>query len=235
MKIHSIEISNVAGVRHLNIFFDQNMNLICGPNGIGKTTILECLAHTFSTSKTNILKRNVAAEKGQCTTRLTVEGEERTASISVDEFEPGPKGNLAGLHQYSNRVLSLKVSRTFNYQELQAVNKDRITGNTWQEAQSGLNIHETKNWFVNRYLYSAHDKALSIEQIHNLELAKSCFSLLSGEFSFSHVAAHSNEIMVNSPDGEIYYEYLSSGFKSCLSILFAIIKDIELRFNVSAR
>lgn len=37
--------------------------------------------------------------------------------------------------------------------------------------------------------------------------------------------------MVNTPSGEIYYEYLSSGFKSTLSILFGIIKEIEFRNN----
>ncbi|MBK6959556.1 MAG: AAA family ATPase [Nitrosomonas sp.] len=88
-----------------------------------------------------------------------------------------------------------------------------------------------KNWFVNRYLYSAHSGALTEEQTHNFRLAKSCFSLLNENFSFSKVLASSNEIMVNSPNGEIYYEYLSSGFKSCLSIILGIIKEIEFRFK----
>ncbi len=37
--------------------------------------------------------------------------------------------------------------------------------------------------------------------------------------------------MVKTPSGEIYYEYLSSGFKSILSISFGIIKEIEYRFK----
>lgn len=37
--------------------------------------------------------------------------------------------------------------------------------------------------------------------------------------------------MINTPSGEIYYEYLSSGFKSIISILFGIIKEIEFRFK----
>jgi len=36
--------------------------------------------------------------------------------------------------------------------------------------------------------------------------------------------------MIHTPSGILYYEYLSSGFKSCLSILFGIIKEIEFRF-----
>lgn len=33
--------------------------------------------------------------------------------------------------------------------------------------------------------------------------------------------------MINTPTGEIFFEYLSSGFKSCLSIIFSIIKEVE--------
>ena len=72
---------------------------------------------------------------------------------------------------------------------------------------------------------------MTVEQLHNLEIAKRSFSLLSEGFRFNRVLAASNEIMVDSPSGEIYYEYLSSGFKSCLSIIFGIIKDIEFRFK----
>ena len=101
----------------------------------------------------------------------------------------------------------------------------------WEESKNGVRFNDVKNWFVNRYLYSAHQDALSEEQVANFELAKSCFSALNDSFSFSRVNASTNEIMVNTPGGEIYYEYLSSGFKSCLSILFGIIKEIEFRFT----
>ena len=37
--------------------------------------------------------------------------------------------------------------------------------------------------------------------------------------------------MVNTPQGEIYFEYLSSGFKSIIYLLFSTIKEIEFRFQ----
>lgn len=40
-----------------------------------------------------------------------------------------------------------------------------------------------------------------------------------------------NDIMVNTPHGEIYFEYLSSGFKSIIYLLFSTIKEIEFRFK----
>jgi len=64
----------------------------------------------------------------------------------------------------------------------------------------------------------------------NYELAKSSFSVLNSSYSFSRVDASTNEILIDTPSGEIYYEYLSSGFKSTLSIIFGIIKEIEFRF-----
>ncbi|MGB1253942.1 MAG: AAA family ATPase, partial [Candidatus Promineifilaceae bacterium] len=83
----------------------------------------------------------------------------------------------------------------------------------------------------NRFLYSAHPNVLSEEQLANYKLAKSCFSILDPTYSFAHVNPSTNEIMLNSPSGLIYLEYLSSGYKACLSILLGVIKEIEYRFQ----
>lgn len=233
VKIESIEIDGIGGIQSLKLIFNKGMNLICGPNGIGKTTILECIAHTFAAAQSNILKRNVNKEVGTFTAQVECNGQIFTHSVSVNEVTPNNRSDINGLHQYAQHVLSLKVYRTFTYQSLDAVGKDpgKNINNFYQEVKDGLNIYEVKNWFVNRFLYSAHEGALSDIQQENLLLAKQCFSALSEGFSFSRVLAASNEIMVNTPQGEIYYEYLSSGFKSSLSIIFGVIKEIELRFK----
>jgi len=233
MKIKSIDIEGIGGIKNLHIDFDDHMNFICGPNGVGKTTILECVAHSFSFSSTNILKRNVSSERGIFKANIEIDGECKRSSVQIADFHPDKESNINGLRQYSEKLLSLKVTRTFQYQPLQAVSKDvdKNANTSFQEAKLGVKINEVKNWFVNRYLYSAHEGALTGEQLHNLEVAKKAFSLLSEGFRFKKVLASSNEIMIDSPTGEIYYEYLSSGFKSCLSIIIGIIKDIELRFK----
>ena len=233
MKIKSIEINSIGGIENIQISFDNHMNFICGPNGIGKTTLLECIAHSFSLSDTNILKRNVLHNSGSFKAVVEIDGIDHESNIEIADFDPNKNSNITGLYQHASKLLSLKVSRTFQYQSLLAVSKDvdRSSSSSFQEAKFGVNINEVKNWFVNRYLYSAHEGALTEQQINNFELAKNSFSLLNPEFSFSKVLAASNEIMVNTPHGDIYYEYLSSGFKSCLSIIFGIIKDIEFRFK----
>lgn len=233
MHIKNIYIKGVGGIEELQISFNEQMNIICGPNGIGKTTILETIAHLFSNGRTNILKRNVNAEISTIRVEIDNNGEQQTKEIHFDTFVPEkPTQIQQALHNLSSGVISLKTGRIFQYQALQAVNKDKgkETNILWNDAINGINLSDIKNWFVNRYLYSAHKGALTKEQLENYELAKKCFSYLNDEFTFSKVDASSNEIMISTPSGEIYYEYLSSGFKSIISILFGIIKEIEYRF-----
>lgn len=47
MKIKEIELKNIGCIRHLHLDFNENMNILCGPNGVGKTTIIESVASMF--------------------------------------------------------------------------------------------------------------------------------------------------------------------------------------------
>ncbi|WP_261841747.1 AAA family ATPase [Aliamphritea ceti] len=233
MKIKSINVIGVGGVENLHVNFNDNMNFICGPNGIGKTTLLECVAHTFSMFSTNILKRNVSSDTGVFKTVVDIDGKLKNTSNEVKDFDPDKTVRIDGLYRNSIKLLSFKVSRSFEYKSLNSVGKDinKDENTSYEEAKNGININEVKNWFVNRYLYSVHKEALTKEQMNNLMLSEKSFSILDDNYTFSRVLAASNEIMINTPNGEIYYEYLSSGFKSCLSIIFGIIKEIEFRFK----
>ncbi|MCG9793819.1 AAA family ATPase [Flavobacterium algicola] len=233
MKITNIILEGVGGIKNLTLNFNPNMNIICGPNGIGKTTILESIAHLFSNGQSSILKRSVNSEYCKIKALVEKNGEILHATLEFDTFIPEKLTQMYGLHDFASEIISLKTSRTFQYQLLSSVNRDSNKDDytCWMEAINGINILDIKNWFVHRYLYSVHKNALSQEQINNYELAKQCFSYLNTDFTFSRVDASSNDIMINTPSGEIYYEYLSSGFKSIISILFGIIKEIEFRFK----
>lgn len=234
MKVRSIDIQGVAGIKALTLAFDDHMNILCGPNGIGKTTILECIAHSFARIETPVLKRNVSAKQSFVTTTLD---DNRSTTLTFDAYEPNIQATVLGFGDLSKYLLSLKTTRTFSYQQLGAVSKDseKLQHQVFQDAVTGVQLHDIKNWFVNRHLFSPHLQALTPDQQSNFALAKSCFSFLDDRFKFSHVDASSLEIVIDSPTGRIYYEYLSSGFKSTVSILFSIIKEIEFRFpNTSA-
>lgn len=234
MKITNLSISGVGGIGEITIPFDPSMNILCGPNGIGKTTVLESIAHCFASGSTSVLKRNVRSRQSQILATFEHRGQTASAALEFDVFDPRIAAQINGRHDLSAFLLSLKTTRTFTYSPLNAVNRDteKQLHILYQEAMGGVSLQDVKNWFVNRYLYSAHKDALSPSQMANFELAKKCFSALNPTFSFARVDASSNEILVSTPSGEIYYEYLSSGFRSCLSILFGIIKEVEFRFPV---
>lgn len=234
MYVKSINIENIAGITKLDLNFNTQMNIVCGENGIGKTTILECIGHHFYSGNTTTLKRNALSDNGKVKTIVDINNTQNEKIISINDFIPLSKNShISGDYQNSKYLISLKVNRIFNYQDLQSVSKDinKSIHIVYSEAINGININEIKNWFVNRFLYSTHTGSLTNEQLENLELAKSCFSIIDENFSFNRILASDNEIMINTPNGEIYYEYLSSGFKSIISILFGIIKDIEFRFK----
>lgn len=65
MKIKRIEINNIGGVKSVAIEFKDGMNVICGYNGVGKTTILNCIAHSFTRAiNSKMISRNALSEEG---------------------------------------------------------------------------------------------------------------------------------------------------------------------------
>ena len=234
MKINALEIENIGGITSLNLKLNKSMNIICGPNGVGKTTILECVAHAFIQHGSSLLKRKANSEVGKFNSEILGKDGIFLTKATITDFQASSSNTFFnGRTDYSQYLISLKTSRTINYQSIQAIGTDldKPAHLTQHEAHSGSNIAETKGWFLHRVLWSLHPNSLSPEQQHNLERTKSFFSLLDKDIKYSRILASSNDIMLDTPNGEIYYEYLSSGFKACLALLFSITKDIEFRFK----
>jgi predicted ATP-dependent endonuclease of OLD family len=233
MQMVDLHLSGIGGIDALDLQFGRGVNILCGPNGIGKTTIIEAIAHCFVANGTTTLKRNALAEIGSVTASVMMGEEKRDVTFNIEKFSPRDNSNLHTFHEYSISILYLSINRNITYSPLDAVGRDppRDSNTVWQETKMGVHFSDAKNWFVNRYLYSAHGEALNETQHLNLKLAKDSFSILNSEFAFDFVDASTNEIMISTPNGKIYYEYLSSGFKSIISIIFSIIKEVEFRFK----
>ena len=208
------------------------MNILCGPNSIGKTTVIESVATMFMHGHPSV-KRNVALDSGQIHA-IIVNGEKTEEStITINSFNPRENETTGSFMDYAQNLLSIKVGRNFGYSRLDAVpsDSDRPLHEIWNEASRGIGFNDVKGWFVNRFLYSTHPGSLSPQQVSNYNLAVKCFSIINPVYSFSSVKASANDIMVNTPQGEIYFEFLSSGYKSILYLLFSTIKEIEFRFK----
>jgi predicted ATP-dependent endonuclease of OLD family len=231
LKINNILIKGIGPIKELSLDFNPHFNIICGTNGVGKTTILESIAHCFGKGETNILKRNADSDKGRLNIRIEVK-HSMTFEFQIKNFEPTKVDNLYTLYQFSDRIIVFKTLRNITYRNLTSVEKDpaRDDNVTASLALQGVDFDFLKSWFIHRFVWSAHEGVLSEEQKNNFELAKSIFSILDPHVAFDTVKP-SNDIMVKTTSGIIYYEYLSSGYKSALSILLGIITEIEFRFK----
>lgn len=234
MKIEKICINGVGGIKHLELNFNKGMNIICGTNGIGKTTILECISHLFIQTSTSQLKRNISSEKGSVEAELEIYGQNRSYSYEIKDFEPDKQDFVSTIEiERSRDIIVFNPIRSFDYIKLESISRDpeRDDYKTMNIAYQGVSAEDIKNWFVQRYMWSAHKNSLNKEQIHNLQCSKEAFSILDKEVTFSNIKPDTFDILLNTKQGEIFFEYLSSGYKSCVYILLGIIKEIEYRYK----
>lgn len=235
MKIESLVVDGIGGIRHLELPFGDGLNIICGANGIGKTTILDIIADAFSSNISSKLKRNALSEVGKYNIKLSLEENEnriiKDKEEEVKNFQPNADEYRSGWQEYSKAFLYFGIDRTIKYSKLNAIESDpdRKTYITGQMSTKGIEANDIKNWFVNRYLFVDKKDSLNQEQIENYRLAEKAFSILDDTVIFKTVVARTYDIMLNTPKGDIYFEYLSSGYKSCIYIIFGIIKEIEYR------
>lgn len=233
LRIKNIEILGIGPIKNIDLNFDSHFNIICGQNGIGKTTILDCLSQSFSINNITI-KRNAGQTSGNWKINISINGIDQEKTFTTTSFHPNDsKHNSQGIYQSANDVIVFKTYRDIPYQNLDSVTNDPIRDiqNIDHITINGSSPHDLKNWFVNRHLWSAHVNHLDQYQLQNIALAKDCFNILNPEISFSKVNPNTNDILLLTPVGEIYFEYLSSGFKSCMAVLIGLIKEVEFRFK----
>lgn len=235
VKIEKIEINNIGPIRNLKLKFNPHFNIICGSNGIGKTTILECLAESFCGNKYT-LRKNSCSELGKWTIGLCVNQSISQKTIEIDSERPNVENgtDFWDLLELASYVLYYKTNRAMDYMAVDAISKDPEQSNFdyANQLKNGSNFAEIKKWFINRFLWSGHPGELTPEQMSNLDAAKRVFEIMSDGFSFDKIDHETNDIVLNSPTGKIVFEQLSSGFISFAIILLGLIKDIEYRFKL---
>lgn len=242
MKVESIKIKDIGGIANLLLQnLNPHINIICGENGVGKTNVLDSIASCFSEFDNNIISKRSGSDNGRVEMNViqSVEPKAFTLTAEIKKFEPSANDQYIANILYSdnkNKLLYLRTNRDINYKKVNSIQSDPDIEHRARYSTSGVNNEDIKDWLLNRILHSKHEKHLSNTQLKNLELSKKCFSILNENYSFSRLDTK-NEIFLMAPTGEIYLEYLSSGFKSTIFILLGLIKEIDYRFekfNISA-
>ncbi|SOY32803.1 recombination protein F [Acetatifactor muris] len=231
MKIEKMTIDNINGIKHLDLNFNEGLNLICGENGVGKTTVLKAIAYQFLYGQDSFIKKHYGAENG-CVKLCLNTGE--YIGYIVTDFVPGYINRYDGDYERGNNVIYFSSSRFINYEKIDAlhtfknINIDNSNTHSSQLLVSGVD-NNIKNWFINQYIFSKVEYSLDKYQQNNLDLSINVFNLLDKNLTVFTVKSD-YEIMLKNKENEIYFEMLSDGYKSCIYILLGIIKEIEYRF-----
>lgn len=230
MKIKKMSIDNICGIKHLDMSFNKGLNLICGENGVGKTTILKAIAYQFLYGQDSFIKKHYGSEKGKV--QIWFVGSENSVSYEVTDFVPGDIGRYNRNKEKSDSLLYFPASRTITYNKISALPKSESKENdalySAQLLKNGVQ-NDIKVWFINRLLFSKLEESLNNSQKKNLELSKNVFHLLDENLSVK-TAKPDYEIVLKNKNNDIYFEMLSDGYKSCIFILLGIIKEVEYRY-----
>lgn len=232
MKIEKMTIDNINGIKHLDLIFNKELNLICGENGVGKTTILKAIAHYFIHGNDSFIKKYYGTEKGVVDIKLI--DTDSYLQYEVTDFVPGYLERYSPQFRESDQLIYFPSSRTINYLKLDSLptSKNVHTDNNSLHSSKLLILgvdKDIKSWFVNRLIFSKLDDSLTDTQINNLITCRKVFSLLDKRLCVK-TAKPDFEIILKDHDKEIYFEMLSDGYKSCIFILLGIIKEVEYRF-----
>lgn len=233
MKVKKLKISGIGGISELELNFSNNFNVICGANGIGKSTILDVIADSFGDSSC-ILKRNALYKEGLYEiTFIDSHNNMIHNANKIETFTPENKYISKRVYDDSLKYINFGLNRNIQYNALNAIPRDeqRNNGNCTSQSNRGVCIDGLKGWFVNRDAYIDKTKGLTAEQKHNYYIAQKTFGLLDSNVQFDYVDPGTLDIMLETKDGIIYFEYLSAGYKTCVYIVLGIIREIEYRFK----
>ncbi|MBR0989485.1 AAA family ATPase [Bradyrhizobium japonicum] len=232
IKIEKLELRDIGCFEEIQIDFSSRFNLLCGANGVGKSTVLSVVARAFSHHQSALRRRSASSQPGNWSVDFVKGGVSQRATGSSEGLLPGEHDKPQAVFVESSRsVLYFKATRDFLYSRLEAIARDPPSDtNHWSNsAILGIDQGDLKRWLANRYLFSAHPGSLTSRQEADLAFAKECFSILDHRVRFRTVDAASFDTYVDTPQGSVPFEYLSSGFRASLAMLLGIIREIEIR------
>ena len=144
IQIKQIDIEKIGPINSVHINFNPHFNIICGKNGIGKTTILECIAQSFIQANNQDLKRNAKQEKGSWKISIVENDNPLEKDFETTILLPSDRNNSRkhGFTHLAKEIIVFKTNRIINYSNVANVTKDakRDKGSDMGVVKSGVTV-----------------------------------------------------------------------------------------------
>ncbi|SFI79731.1 AAA family ATPase [Brevibacillus centrosporus] len=231
LKIKKLYIENINNLEGIEIPLNDGFNIICGQNGVGKTTVLNCILASFNRKKIGLLKVNASENHGfwEIEYFRNYASESRVHYIHKEDEIYDSRSIKGDKLINSNYIISFSVN-----------NRNMST-----QYYGG---NPLKQWLYKNYYLSD----LNYSKENNFSLVKECFSMIDPSVSFYKIEEvmderklnrsvyrtpnnHNVELYVANSKGIIKIDQMSAGYQSVLMILLSLVKKIESldQFGVS--
>ncbi len=246
MKIRKLDVKDIAGIRDLHLEFGDKLNVLCGENGVGKTTILNLIEQAFY-DMGRIVKNSKATEgsydiyffsdeKERAIKRKITRGGQQ-GEAAVDHSASVEYENMSGvnLSQKLNEILCIGLTREFEYNPDLKLHGTRklIPADPNIALKTGRESEYITNWLVNRFLFSDKEGAMRLFQKENYMLALKALQMLDEKISLETIKADTLDVVLHTQSGDAFLYEMCSGYKSCLYLIIGLIEEIENRFEQS--
>lgn len=247
MYIETLHVENVGPFKRLDAQFNPKMNVIVGVNGVGKTSLLRCIAYSLTTNRLDSMRmRKDATLKLNCvqgTDKYTYGAEHfvnkdqdyRTITISGWSLTSSEGYKTVMMHTDKDyNLLAIGAYRHFSYKRMEGMKRESVHLERRRSYLSNnpsyletMAMPDIKQWMVNRYFQI--DKPWAATEKSNWNAIMSKLQIIApreSRFKFVKIERDLEPVFFLN-GSECYLEELSSGFKSILSIVFTIVDWIE--------
>lgn len=247
MYIETLHVENVGPFNKLDAQFNPQMNVIVGVNGVGKTSLLRCIAYSLTSNGLDHMRmRKDATVKLNCVQgadKYTYGAEHfvnkdqdyRTITISGWNLTSSEDYKKVLMHADKDyNLLAVGAYRYFSYKRMEGMKREAVHLERRRNYLSNnpnyletMAMPDIKQWMVNRYFQI--DKSWAATESSNWNAIMSKLQVIApreSQFKFVKIERDLEPVFFLN-GSECYLEELSSGFKSILSIVFMIVDWIE--------
>jgi len=247
MYIETLHVENVGPFKKLDARFNPKMNVIVGVNGVGKTSLLRCIAYSLTNNRLDSMRmRKDATIKLNCiqgTDKYTygaehfVNKDQDYRTINISGWRLSSSEGYKNVMMFADKdynLLAIGAYRYFSYKRMEGMTREALRLERRRKYLAAnpsyletMEMPDIKQWMVNRYFQI--DKPWAETERSNWNAIMSKLQVIApreSQFKFVKIERDLEPVFFLN-GSECYLEELSSGFKSILSIVFMIVDWIE--------